>query len=266
MKEILTAENSNAYPLLAAQAISKRFADEQIIDHVSLSILPGEILSLIGPNGAGKTTLLKLLLGLETPDSGRIVRAENLSIGYVPQHFFVPISMPLTLEHFLSLGAKNSSAQRITEVLHELNIASLAQSPLHGLSGGQMRRALIARALLQHPRLLVLDEPVQGVDIAGQSELYRLIEHSAKQRGAAVLMVSHDLFVVMASTHRVLCLNRHICCEGAPEHVGSHPAFIELFGSDVAAQLATYHHRHDHHHDTKGAVIHGIHGKGCEHA
>lgn len=223
-------------------------------------------MSLIGPNGAGKTTLLKLLLGLEIPDSGKILRADNVSIGYVPQHFFVPVSMPLTLEHFLSLGAKNISPQRVAEVLDELNIASLARSPMHGLSGGQMRRALIARALLMHPQLLVLDEPVQGVDIAGQSELYRLIENSAKLRGAAVLMVSHDLFVVMASTHRVLCLNRHICCEGAPEHVGTHPAFIELFGSDVAAQLATYHHHHDHHHDAKGAIIHGVHKAGCEHA
>lgn len=257
-------ETSNS-PLLSAQSISKRYGETLIIDNVSFSLMPGEIISLIGPNGAGKTTLLKLLLGLSMPDEGCVIRSENLSIGYVPQQFSVPQVMPLSVQYFLSLGAGSRMRAAIEAITNEFSLSPLLEYPLYGLSGGQLRRVLIARALLRNPQLLVLDEPVQGVDIAGQSELYRLIETSAKNRGASVLMVSHDLFVVMASTHRVLCLNRHICCEGRPEHVGTHPAFIELFGAEVAAQLATYHHHHDHHHDTQGSIIMGSHSKGCQH-
>ncbi len=250
--------------LLTAHALGKRYGARRVIENVSLTIQKGEIISLIGPNGAGKTTLLKLLLGLEKPDSGTVSRMNGLKIGYVPQYCRISPAMPLRVRDFLALGQPKHKLKQ--EVVEALGIGAWLDSPMHGLSGGEMRRVLIARALEQAPDLLVLDEPVAGVDLAGQSELYKRIRSLASARRMAVLMVSHDLFVVMAGANRVVCLNHHICCEGKPDHVGSHPEFVALFGSDVAGQLATYAHHHDHHHSVDGEVIPGAHGKGCTHA
>ena len=132
---------------------------------------------------------------------------------------------------------------------------------MQGISGGEMQRVMLARALLREPDLLVLDEPVQGVDVTGQAELYRLIQDIRQRRGVGVLMVSHDLHVVMAKTDHVVCLNRHVCCAGHPEAVSRHPEFVALFGPDIAATLAVYAHDHDHAHDLDGH----IHGDGCDH-
>lgn len=251
-------------PLLTAHALCKRYGGMPVVDNVSLHIAKGEIVTLIGPNGAGKTTLLKLLLGLASPDSGHVARAAGLRIGYVPQHCHISPAMPMTVEGFLKLG--HTDKTEISGTLQMLGIADIIRTPLYALSGGEMRRTLIARALLHAPHLLVLDEPVAGVDLAGQSELYKCIRTIAREKQIAVLMVSHDLFVVMAGSSRVLCLNHHICCAGKPEHVGTHPEFIALFGHDVARQLATYSHHHDHHHDLHGEVVPGQHGEGCHHA
>lgn len=258
--------NADPYrePLLTAHALGKRYGDAAIVNNVSFSIEPGEIVTLIGPNGAGKTTLLKMLLGLLPPDSGTVTRRAGLRIGYVPQHCHISPVMPMHLEGFLTLGG--ITAARAREVMRMLAVEDMAATPMHALSGGEMRRALMARALLHKPDLLVLDEPVAGVDLAGQSELYKRIRTIAEGQGIAVLMVSHDLFVVMAGASRVLCFNHHICCAGRPDHVGNHPEFVALFGNDVAAQLATYVHHHDHHHGLHGEVIPGEHGKGCSHA
>lgn len=255
--------DSHNEPLLTAQSLCKRYGKTQVVDNVSFSIRRGEIVTLIGPNGAGKTTLLKLLLGLTKPDSGTVIRMHGLRIGYVPQHCHISPAMPMTLKGFLMLG--NATVGSIQDVVTTLGIDKVTDTPLYALSGGEMRRALIARALLSRPDLLVLDEPVAGVDLAGQSELYRRIRTIARERGITVLMVSHDLFVVMAGSTRVLCLNQHICCEGEPEQVGAHPEFVALFGRDVANQLATYVHHHDHHHSLHGDVIPGTHGEGCTH-
>lgn len=252
--------------LVTAHGLCKRYGDEDIVTDVSLTVKRGEIVTLIGPNGAGKTTLLKLLLGLEKPDRGHIHHAPGLKIGYVPQHFTPKPTLPLTVQGLLELSPHGNDTQAIAAVLAELGIAHLAHRPLQALSGGERQRALLARAWLGKPDLLVLDEPVQGVDIAGQGEMYKRIRTLADTSNTAVLMVSHDLFVVMAATHRVLCLNRHICCEGEPSHVGAHPEFVALFGQDIASQLATYAHHHDHHHTLHGEVVPGDHTKGCTHA
>lgn len=258
--------NESPEPLLTAHALCKRYSGMNMVDNVSLTIYPREIITLIGPNGAGKTTLLKMLLGLVKPDSGTITKAHSLRIGYVPQHCHISPAMPMTLEGFLTIGHAHIGRMEIDNTLRLLAIEDIKHMPLHGLSGGQMRRTLIARALLSNPQLLVLDEPVAGVDLAGQGELYKRIRMIAAERGIAILMVSHDLFVVMAGSTRVLCLNHHLCCAGKPDHVGNHPEFIALFGPDVASQLATYVHHHDHHHSLHGEVIPGEHGEGCRHA
>lgn len=214
-----------------------------MLHEVSFSIAAREIVTIVGPNGAGKTTLLQCLLGLEQVDYGEVVRAPDLRIGYVPQHFRPSASLPLTVQSFLTLYAPVESG-----LVEKLNVASLLPRALHTLSGGEMRRVLLLRALLKSPQLLVLDEPTQGVDVAGQGELYRLLKKLSDALGFAVLMVSHDLHVVMASTERVICLNHHVCCEGTPQHVGNDASFRALFGDELANQLALYHHHHTHTH------------------
>ena len=236
---------------MEAEGLCKFYGTREVLHDVSLRIHAGEIVTLVGPNGAGKTTLLKLLLGLDKPLHGTVTQAAGLRIGYVPQYFFPQPSLPLSARGFLLLYAPNAQA-RIEDLAAQLDILDVLDSPLTTLSGGEQRRLLLVRALLHSPQLLVLDEPTQGVDVAGQGELYRLLKRLSAEQGFAVLMVSHDLYVVMAATERVICLNGHICCEGAPERVGADPAFVQLFGTDLARQLAMYHHHHDHKHSVHG--------------
>jgi zinc transport system ATP-binding protein len=252
--------------LLEAIGLCKFYGAREVLHAVSLHIAPREIVTIVGPNGAGKTTLLKTLLRLEMPNHGTVIHAPGLRIGYVPQHFVAQPSLPISARGLLKLYAPKS-AEKIDELASMLDIAQVLDQPVASLSGGELRRLLLARALLHAPQLLVLDEPTQGVDVAGQGELYRLLKRLSESQGFAVLMVSHDLHVVMAATQRVICLNHHICCEGSPSHVGGDPSFVKLFGEDLARQLAMYHHHHDHAHSVHGeqfahpAEVH----EGCSH-
>lgn len=214
-----------------------------MLHEVSLSIAPREIVTIVGPNGAGKTTLLNCLLGLDTPDYGEVIRAPHVRIGYVPQHFRPEPSLPLTVASFLALYGPLDRA-----LVEELSVTHLLKQSLASLSGGELRRVLLLRALLNAPNLLVLDEPTAGVDVSGQGELYRLLKRLSVSRDFAVLMVSHDLYVVMAGAERVICLNHHICCEGTPEAVGGDASFRAMFGDALADQVALYHHHHTHEH------------------
>jgi zinc transport system ATP-binding protein len=250
-------------PLLTAQQISVQYGDQVILQAVDLSIKAGEIVTLIGPNGAGKTTLVKAVLGLIKPNSGSIQRKSDLCIGYMPQRLHIDPSLPINVERFLRLAHPNKAA--IKNALTEVGAGHLEKSPLQNISGGELQRVLLARALLRDPQLLVLDEPVQGVDIAGQSELYQLIETLRDRHQCGVLMVSHDLHLVMAQTDTVICLNQHVCCHGHPEHVSTDPAYLELFGEKYSQSLAVYHHHHDHEHDMHGNVIEGDEHSSCNH-
>ncbi|ENY73176.1 high-affinity zinc ABC transporter ATP-binding protein [Aeromonas diversa CDC 2478-85] len=241
-------------PLVELKDVSLAFEGRTVLDKVSFSLEKGKITTLVGPNGAGKSTLSKLVLGLLTPGSGSITRVPRLRIGYVPQKIYLDPTLPLTVERFLNLarGARRS----IPEVLARVGATHLQGDRMQQLSGGELQRVLLARALRVEPELLVLDEPVQGVDVSGQVELYALISELARELDCAVLMVSHDLHLVMASTHEVICLNGHVCCHGAPESVARHPEFARLFGRPEQEQLAVYTHHHHcdgehhHHHDT----------------
>ena len=260
-------------PLIRLQQVSVGFRQESVLENVQLTVNAGEIVTLIGPNGAGKTTLVRAVLGLLKPDSGSVWRKPRLRIGYMPQKLTVDPTMPLSVLRFLRLvpGVDRHTA---LAALAEVGAEQVIDSPLQNISGGELQRVLLARALLREPELLVLDEPVQGVDVAGQAELYRLITQLRDRHGCGVLMVSHDLHLVMSTTDQVVCLNRHVCCSGHPEQVSGDPAFVELFGQD-AQSLAIYHHHHDHSHDLHGAVIspggltiHGpahVHGPDCKH-
>lgn len=244
----------SAFPLVSAHGLTIQSARGPILDHIDLEVDAGRIVTVIGPNGSGKTTLLRAILGLISIDSGRIKRREGLRIGYMPQKIAVDAVLPLTVRRFLSLGSRVSRSRQ-DAVLKEIRIAHLADQPVHLVSGGEMQRVLLARAMLREPNLLVLDEPAQGVDIAGQGELYRLIGKLRDDHGCAVLMVSHDLHLVMAAADSVVCLNHHVCCTGHPESVSRHPEYLKLFGPLDARGLAVYTHVHDHQHDLHGEVV-----------
>lgn len=238
-----------SHSLIRLKGVSKTFAGNTVLSNIDLNIEPKQIITLIGPNGAGKTTLVKIVLGLINPDSGIMTRSADLRIGYMPQKLHIDPTLPITLERFLQLAEPDTGL--CTQALCEVGIEKHLNSPLQSLSGGEMQRALLARAILRKPNFLVLDEPVQGVDVVGQEALYRLIGQLRDRLSCGVLMVSHDLHLVMSATDEVVCLNQHICCHGHPDHVSNNPAFIELFGQ----KTATYTHHHDHHHDLHGEVV-----------
>ena len=251
--------------LIRLHAVTVQFAGQAVLEGVSLDLQAGEIVTLIGPNGAGKTTLVRVVLGLLRPSQGSVWRQSRLRIGYMPQKLSVEATLPLSVLRFLRLVAGVGRAEA-EAALAEVGAEQVLNSPLQAISGGELQRVLLARALLRKPQLLVLDEPVQGVDVAGQAELYRLIGRLRERYGCGVLMVSHDLHLVMSATDQVICLNRHICCSGHPEQVGADPAFHALFGQD-ARSLAVYQHHHDHQHDLHGGVVltPHVHGPHCKH-
>lgn len=234
--------------LISAQHISVAFGAANVLTDVSLAINQGEIVTLIGPNGSGKSTLLRALLGIVPLASGQVQRAPDLRLGYVPQKLAIDRAMPMTVRRFLSLP-QNVRDKDARAALARVGLAGQEGAQMAQLSGGQMQRAMLARALLTDPQILVLDEPTQGLDQQGEAALYRLIEELRLETGAAVLMVSHDLHVVMAASDRVICLNGHICCQGAPHVVSSAPEYRALFGLGTQGALALYQHAHDHVHD-----------------
>ncbi len=248
--------------LLSVENISLKSQDKNILDNISFHISPKEIITIIGPNGAGKSSLVKVVLGLIKPDEGSISRRSGLRIGYVPQNISLDDTMPMKVGRFLSL-AKVSKQDR-TDATAFLNIQQLNSQQMHELSGGELQRVLLARAIARKPDILVLDEPLQGVDVTGQIELYRLIASLRDSLNCAILMVSHDLHLVMAQTDSVICLNHHICCQGKPENVSKHPEYLKLFGQKALEDIAVYQHHHDHHHDLHGDAVDC--NKGCDHA
>ena len=228
---------------------------KRILDHVDMSVSEGEIVTLIGPNGAGKSSLVKVALGLEKPDHGTVGRRHDLRIGYLPQRFALDSSLPMSVRRLMTLTVDVDEAQ-LRAALDELSVGGLIDASIHTLSGGELQRVMMARAILRKPNLLVLDEPTQNLDINGAVECYQIIQRIRDRTGCGVLLVSHDLSIVMAATTRVYCLNGHVCCSGHPEDVGRDPEFLRLFGPAGAGTLALYTHRHDHEHAPDGHVVH----------
>ena len=249
-------------PLVRLESINKSFAGRAVLQNISMSIERGHITTIIGPNGAGKSSLIRIILGLVAPDSGRIERSAGLRIGYMPQKLHVDTTLPISTYRFLQLA--NSSVEACDKALQLVGIPHVKDSSFHKLSGGELQRVLLARAILRHPNLLVLDEPVQGVDISGQNELYSVITNLRNELNCGVVMVSHDLHLVMSATDHVICLNHHICCQGKPEKITQDPAYIDIFG-----KTSLYNHQHDHQHNLQGQVLDAdgthLHGEGCQH-
>jgi zinc transport system ATP-binding protein len=249
----VSASPDQSEPLITATDVGLRLAGQAVLQGVNLTIPPNKVVSLIGPNGAGKTTLVRVLLGLIDVQQGTVARKAGLTVGYMPQRMAMHPALPLTVMRFLSLSQR-ATEPAIAAALTVLRIEHLQDQQLATVSGGELQRVLLARAMLGEPQLLILDEPAQGVDLAGQAELYRLIGEIRDRSGCGVLMISHDLHLVMSATDEVVCLNHHVCCHGEPEHVSSDPAFLELFGASVSEELAVYTHHHNHEHDISGNV------------
>jgi zinc transport system ATP-binding protein len=239
--------------LISARSLTLTRAGRPILAGVDIDIAPGEIVTVIGPNGAGKTMLVRALLGLERLDRGAVRRREPLVVGYAPQRFDVDRAIPLTVARFVALGRPAAVRSEIGAVLADVGAGPLIDRQLSELSGGELQRVVLARALIRAPHLLVLDEPARAVDYAGEAELYTLIGRLRTERGFGVLLVSHDLHVVMAQSDRVICLNRHVCCSGVPHSVAQHPEYARLFGPQAAHAFGVYQHKHDHSHDLAGA-------------
>lgn len=236
--------------LLSAQHISVIRSGRAILQDVSLDIARGDFITIIGPNGAGKSTLLQCLMGFFAPDKGAITRASDVCIGYVPQRILPVHTIPITVKRFLTLTHEHDvTAETLTAITEQTQVTPLLQHPLQTLSGGEMQRVLLARALLRSPNLLILDEPAQNLDISSQIAFYALLEQLHKSLGLSIVMVSHDLHLVMASSRKVICLYHHICCSGEPHLVAQDPEFTKLFGKDFTTMMGIYHHQHTHHHD-----------------
>lgn len=241
--------------LVSARRLSFSRGGRSILQGIDLDIHPGEIVTLIGPNGAGKTTLVRVLLGILTPSHGGLRRRDGLVTGYVPQRFDLDRAIPMTVNRFLTLSGVDADEDALEATLQDVGAKSLGERQFSELSGGELQRVLIARALMRKPQLLVLDEPVRGVDYTGEAELYALVSRLRSERRLGIVLVSHDLHVVMAQSDRVLCINRHVCCSGVPETVSQHPEYARLFGPQAARSLGVYTHVHDHNHDLSGDPI-----------
>lgn len=249
--------------LLALDNINLTLDGKVILNDVSLSVAKDEIVTLVGPNGAGKSTLISIALGLRQADSGRVRRSPDMCIGYVPQSVNRDYTMPVSVKDFILLTKTRPNKTVYNDTIERLSLTAMQDKQISDLSGGELRRVLFARALLNHPDLLVLDEPTAGVDVAGQKNFYHDLNLLRQQYGFSILMVSHDLHLVMSATDRVICLNQHICCQGQPTHVLRDPQYQQLFycqgdnhqNTSLASsingesELAFYEHHHDHVHD-----------------
>ena len=234
--------------LLSCEGLAVSMGGKPVLHHVDFQMNASEIVTIVGPNGSGKSTLLRAIIGAVPHDGGTLVLKPGLKIGYVPQKLLVDATLPMSARRFLNMPRRISAGAAKT-ALARVGAEDLAEKPLTGLSGGQLQRVLLARALIGEPELLLLDEPTQGLDQQGSAAFYRLIEEVRQDLGCAILMVSHELHVVMAASDRVICLNGHVCCHGTPEHVASAPEYRALFGSGTQGALALYRHEHDHGHD-----------------
>ncbi|WPZ34283.1 metal ABC transporter ATP-binding protein [Thalassobaculum sp. OXR-137] len=239
--------------LVRLSGVGVQRAGRWLTRNVDLDVRPGEIVTLIGPNGSGKTTTAKVAAGVIRADEGRAESRRDLRVGYVPQKIQIDWTLPITVRRLMTLTSRHSPAQ-ISQALEAVGIPHLAEAEVQSLSGGEFQRALLARAMVRRPNLLILDEPVQGVDFTGEVTLYGLIKRIRDETGCGILLISHDLHVVMAQTDTVVCLNGHVCCRGTPQTVAENPEYLRLFGGRAAGALAVYRHQHDHTHLPDGRI------------
>ena len=226
--------------------------DKWLVEGVSLTVKKGKIVTLIGPNGSGKSTTAKIALGIYKNIEGSVEKYTN-KVGYVPQKISIDWTLPLRVYDFMLL-TENIKDEVIDEALTLTGVIHLKNKNLGNLSGGEFQRVLIARAISKKPELLVLDEPVQGVDYTGEIALYELIKRISDTLNCGILLISHDLHTVMTATDHVVCLNGHVCCSGSPMDVAKNNEYKTLFGEQASQILSVYEHKHDHIHSEEGEI------------
>ena len=244
----------NTQILVSLRGVGLGFGSHMALRDIDLDIQAGSFTTLVGPNGAGKTSCARLIGGLEKPSSGTIERRTGLRIGYAPQSLDIPDSLPLTAGRFIAMRP-DCPPDAIGKSLLEVDALPLMDRAMNSLSGGERQRIVIARALIGDPELLILDEPSQGLDTSGCDDLFRLILGLQKERGCTILLISHDVHVVSAYSDHVVCLNGHICCQGPPQSVHTHPDYRRFFPGRSHESHAIYVHHHDHRHEIGGRVI-----------
>ncbi|CUH67202.1 Zinc import ATP-binding protein ZnuC [Thalassovita gelatinovora] len=243
--------------LITVKNLSIAYGGNTVLRDVSLALEPGEIVTIVGPNGSGKSSLLRAIIGAIKPVSGEIFLKPGLKIGYVPQRLHVDPTLPITVERFMRLTDRVSQAD-CQSALEAAAVPDLLKRQMSQLSGGQFQRVMLARALINQPDVLLLDEATQGLDQPGSASFYQQIEAVRRDTGCAVLMISHELHVVMSASDRVICLNGHVCCEGVPAVVASAPEYRALFGTGTGGALALYRHDHNHDHDLDHSQSHKV--------
>ena len=243
---------SNQNILVKLNQAGFRLKDKWLVKGVSLQIKKGQIVTLIGPNGSGKSTTAKIALGIYKNIEGSVEKYTN-KVGYVPQKISIDWTLPLRVYDFMLL-TENIKDEAIDEALTLTGVIHLKNKNLGNLSGGEFQRVLIARAISKKPELLVLDEPVQGVDYTGEIALYELIKRISDTLNCGILLISHDLHTVMTATDHVVCLNGHVCCSGSPMDVAKNNEYKTLFGEQASQILSVYEHNHDHVHSDEGEI------------
>ena len=226
--------------------------EKWLVKGVSLEVEKGKIVTLIGPNGSGKSTTAKIALGIYKNIEGNVEKFTN-NVGYVPQKISIDWTLPLRVKDFMVL-TDNIKDELIDEALSLTGVINLKEKNLGNLSGGEFQRVLLARAISKKPELLVLDEPVQGVDFTGEIALYELIKKISEKLNCGILLISHDLHTVMSATDHVVCLNGHVCCSGSPKDVARNNEYKALFGEQASQTLSVYEHKHDHEHSIDGKI------------
>lgn len=241
-------EPKHSLPIAYLKSISLSLNNQQILKNINLELKKGEITTLIGPNGGGKTSIARILIGILKASSGEVFISKNAKIGYMPQKLEIEKTIPLRVIDFLNLSATAEAMARLEAMAKKLLIENILEKSIHKISGGELQKALLVKTLINNPDILVLDEPTQYMDIAAQAEFYQVIEEIREQKNCAILIISHDLHIVMQKTNQVVCINRHICCEGSPESINNHPEYLSLFGKDRIDNITIYSHHHDHKH------------------
>ena len=245
-------ENHDKKILVKLENVGVFQNNKWLVEDVSLNVEKGKIVTLIGPNGSGKTTTAKIALGIYKNIKGKVKKFTD-KIGYVPQKISIDWTLPIRVTDFMQL-THNLNENEIENALNLTGVKHLKNNDLRNLSGGEFQRVLIARAISKKPDLLVLDEPVQGVDFKGEIALYELIKTISDKINCGILLISHDLHVVMTATDYVVCLNGHVCCSGSPSAVANNKEYQKLFGDRASTILSVYEHRHDHTHSPDGTV------------
>ena len=245
-------KNENKKTLLQVEKVGLSINSKILVEGVSFEVREGEIVTLIGPNGSGKSTTAKIALGIHKNIMGDVKKFTN-RIGYVPQKISIDWTLPIRVIDFMFL-TKDLNNEQISDALNLTGVEHLKQKSLSNLSGGEFQRVLIARAIAKKPELLVLDEPVQGVDFKGEVAIYELIKKISEDLSCGILLISHDLHMVMSATDHVICLNGHVCCSGKPHIVAQNEKYKELFGDRASKVLTLYEHKHDHTHSQDGTI------------